>query len=79
MAITDAQKRATKKYRNEKMETIDIRVRKELKAKLQLAAQKRGMSLARFLLSPAVSDAKSLGIDVYDAQDSGDNTEDCVN
>lgn len=79
MAITEAQKRAIKKYRKEKMETIDISVQKELKAQLQLAAQKRGMSLARFLLSPAVADAKSLGIDVYNAQDSDDNTEDCVN
>lgn len=75
MATTEAQKRAITKYHKDKMETIDISVRKLLKAQLQLAAQKRGMSLARFLLSPAVADAKSLGIDFEDTQNADNGTE----
>ena len=49
MAMSEAQKKATKKYLNS-MAEIKIRIRPEEKASWSAAAEERGKSLQRFII-----------------------------
>lgn len=51
MAYTEAQKRASIKYINEKTDDIRLRVKAGLKEKYQKEAEKRGMSMTKFIIA----------------------------
>lgn len=51
MSYTEAQKRASIKYLNEKTDDIRLRVKAGLKGKYQKEAEKRGMSMTKFIVS----------------------------
>lgn len=51
MSYTEAQKRASIKYMNEKTDDIRLRVKAGLKEKYQREAEKRGMSMTKFIVS----------------------------
>lgn len=50
---TEAQNKATQKYIRENLEEIKFRVRKGEKDKYRVAAERAGMSMARFFLDAA--------------------------
>lgn len=50
---TEAQNKATQKYIRENLEEIKFRVRKGEKDKYRVAAERAGMSMARFFLGAA--------------------------
>lgn len=50
---TEAQNRATQKYIRENLEEIKFRVRKGEKDRYKVAAEKAGMSMAKFFLTAA--------------------------
>lgn len=50
---TEAQNKATQKYIRENLEEIKFRVRKGEKDKYKVAAERAGMSMARFFLDAA--------------------------
>ncbi len=51
MAYTEAQKKATLKYLNEKTDDIRLRVKAGLKEKYKNEAQKRGLSMTQFIVN----------------------------
>lgn len=51
MAYSEAQKKATMKYQKEKMEQLNIRMKKGVKEKYKEQAAKRGMSLQAYIIS----------------------------
>lgn len=50
MAYTEAQKKASIKYMTEKTDDIRLRVPKGLKEKYQSEAEKRGLSMTKFII-----------------------------
>ena len=48
--LTESQKKANKKYIEEKTDTIYLRVKKGLKADIKKAADKRNMSVTAFIV-----------------------------
>lgn len=48
--LTESQKKANKKYIDEKTDTIYLRVKKGLKADIKKAADKRNMSVTAFII-----------------------------
>jgi hypothetical protein len=48
--LTESQKKANKKYINEKTDTIYLRVKKGLKADIKKAADKRNLSVTAFII-----------------------------
>ena len=48
--LSEARKRANKKYISEKRDDIRLRVKKGLKEKYQLEAEKRGISMTQFII-----------------------------
>ena len=50
MAYTEAQKRASEKYIKEKTDDIRIRAPLGTKARYQAEAEKRGMSMTKFIM-----------------------------
>lgn len=50
MAYTEAQKKASIKYMAEKTDDIRLRVPKGLKEKYQSEAEKRGLSMTKFIV-----------------------------
>lgn len=59
MAYTEAQKKASIKYMQEKTDDIRLRVPKGLKDKYKAEAQKRGESMTQFILSCIEKEIKS--------------------
>ncbi|MCU6747506.1 hypothetical protein OCV51_07530 [Faecalicatena acetigenes] len=51
MAYTEAQKKASIKYMNEKTDDIRLRVKSGLKSKYQAEAKKRGISMTKFIIN----------------------------
>ena len=51
MPYTEAQKRASIKYMNEKTDDIRLRVRFGLKEKYKKEAKKRGLSMTQFIIN----------------------------
>ncbi|MCI7108013.1 MAG: hypothetical protein MR945_09050 [Agathobacter sp.] len=50
MAYTESQKKASIKYMSEKTDDIRLRVKKGLKEKYKLEAEKRGVSMTQFII-----------------------------
>ena len=48
--LSEARKRANKKYISEKTDDIRLRVKKGLKEKYHLEAEKRGISMTQFII-----------------------------
>ena len=48
--LTEYQKKATKKYIDEKTDTIYLRVKKGVKQKIKKTADKRGLSVTAFII-----------------------------
>lgn len=48
--LTESQKKATKKYLEEKTDTIYLRVKKGVKQKIKKAADKHGLSVTAFII-----------------------------
>ena len=61
MAMSEAQKRAVRKYRSQHTSDISMTVPKEVKEKMKEAATERGMSLQGFILQ-CVNQVIDLGI-----------------
>lgn len=59
MAYTEAQKRASIKYLNEKTDDIRLRVKAGLKEKYQAEAKKRGMSMTKFIVNCVEKELKN--------------------
>lgn len=51
MAYSEAQKKASLKYMNEKTDDIRLRVPKGLKEKYKSEAEKRGLSMTKFIIN----------------------------
>lgn len=59
MAYTEAQKKASIKYMQEKTDDIRLRVPKGLKDKYKAEAQKRGESMTQFIMNCVEKEIKS--------------------
>ena len=58
MAYSEAQKKATLKYRKEHLETFSLQMRKGLKAEYKAQAAEHGMSLNAYIISLLERDKK---------------------
>ena len=59
MAYTEAQKKASIKYMNEKTDDIRLRVQKGLKEKYKAEAEKRGISMTQFIVECVEKEIKN--------------------
>ena len=59
MAYTEAQKKATIKYLNEKTDDIRLRVPKGLKEKYKEEAERRGVSMTQFIIECVEKEIKN--------------------
>ena len=66
---TEAQKRASQKYRREKMDTFTVSAKKGIKERWRAAAEKQGKSLNRFIIDAVEAEI------ARDDLDSGADTE----
>lgn len=58
MAYTEAQKKATLKYRKENYSRISLDLKKEKKEKYKAQAERRGMTLNAYIISLLEADAQ---------------------